>query len=270
MADTDYTQRVIPRTVHWYNIRRWGLYEWLLSLAVVVFLLSLGTFLWADKSRFDFGHPINFNKFGTFGDFIGGVVGTVFAFLNVHLLIKTIGLQNKANVQSEKSYAYVQKTENVRTMDTQINSLLSLYNSVVEAISFQNKQGKEGLKAAADYILSYSTGAGSDYLRDERAIHAFEAIYANLRDKLAVYFRVIYRMLCVLKQSDIDDKVRYNYAKMLRSQFTESELFLLRYNALTYNGKNMQEQILAFNLLKHLPSSKLFDLHPFFSHLSNS
>lgn len=233
MADTDYTQRVIPRTVHWYNIRRWGLYEWLLSIAVVVFLLSLGTFLWADKSRFDFNHPINFNKFGTFGDFIGGVVGTVFAFLNVHLLIKTIGLQNKANVQSEKSYAYVQKTENVRTMDTQINSLLSLYNSVVEAISFQNKQGKEGLKAAADYILSDSTGAGSAYLHDERAIHAFEAIYANLRDKLAVYFRVIYRMLCVLKQADIDDKVRYNYAKMLRSQFTESELFLLRYNALT-------------------------------------
>lgn len=55
MADTDYTQRVIPRSVHWYNIRRWGLYEWLLSLAVVVFLLSLGSFLWADKSRFDFG-----------------------------------------------------------------------------------------------------------------------------------------------------------------------------------------------------------------------
>ena len=76
-------------------------------------------------------------------------------------------------------------------------------------------------------------------------------------------------MLCVLKQADIDDKVRYNYAKMLRSQFTESELFLLRYNALTYNGKNMQEQILAFNLLKHLPASKLFDLHPFFSHLNN-
>ena len=154
MADTDYTQRVIPRSVHWYNIRRWGLYEWLLFIAVVVFLLSLGTFLWADKSRFDFNHPINFNKFGTFGDFIGGVVGTVFAFLNVHLLIKTIGLQNKANVQSEKSYAYVQKTETVRTMDTQINSLLSLYNSVVEAISFQNKQGKEGLETVTNYIVS--------------------------------------------------------------------------------------------------------------------
>lgn len=29
------------------------------------------------------------------------------------------------------------------------------------------------------------------------------------------------------------------------------------------------ELLLAFNLLKHLPASKLFDLYPFFSHLNN-
>ncbi len=90
--------------------------------------------------------PFNFEKFGTFGDFIGGVVGTVFAFLNVHLLIKTIRLQNNANSQSEKSYAYVQKTENVRTMDTQINSLLSLYNSIVELYHFMISMERKAWK----------------------------------------------------------------------------------------------------------------------------
>lgn len=269
MADNREAQRVVIRKVPWYDKHRWGVYEWLLFLAVVIFLVAIVVFLWADKSRFDFDNPIKFEKFGTFGDFIGGVVGTVFAFLNVHLLIKTIGLQNNANSQSEKSYANVQMTENVRTMDTQINSLLSLYNSIVESISFHNKHGKEGLETVANYILSYSTKAGSTDYSDKQAIKAFEVVYASIRDKLAVYFRVIYRMLCVLHQADIDNKVRYNYAKMLRSQFTESELFLLRYNALTYNGKNMQEQILAFNLLKHLPASKLFNLYPFFCYLNN-
>lgn len=269
MADSVEMPDVVIRKVHWYDMRRWGLYEWLLSISVIILLFAIGSFLWADKSLFDFNHPIKFEKFGTFGDFVGGVVGTVFAFLNVHLLIKTIGLQNKSNSQSEKSYAYVQKTENARTMDTQINSLLSLYKNIVESISFNNKHGKEGLENVANYILSYSTYVGNNNLCDDQAIKAFEAVYASLRDKLAVYFRVIYRMLCVLQQAEIDDKVRYNYAKMLRSQFTESELFLLRYNSLTYNGKNMQEHILAFNLTKHLPASKLFDLSPFFSHLNN-
>ena len=269
MADTRDAQGVVIRKVPWYDKHRWGLYEGLLSFAVGIFIFAIVIFSWADKSLFDFNYPIKFEKFGTFGDFIGGVVGTVFAFLNVHLLIKTIRLQNNANSQSEKSYAYVQKTENVRTMDTQINSLLSLYNSIVATISFHNKYGKEGLETVANYILSYGTNIGSTNFSDKQAIKAFEVVYASLRDKLAVYFRVIYRMLCVLHLAEIDNIVRYNYAKMLRSQFTESELFLLRYNALTYNGKNMQEQILAFNLLKHLPASKLFDLYPFFSHLNN-
>ena len=269
MADTVDAQRVVIRKVPWYNMHRWGLYEWLLSFAVVILFFAIVVFLWADTSRFDIDYPIQFEKFGTFGDFIGGVVGTVFAFLNVHLLIKTIGLQNKANSQSEKSYAYVQKTENARTMDTQINSLLLLYNDIVKTVSFQNSNGKEGLENVANYILRLSTNIRIIDLSDKQAIKAFEAVYASLRDNLAVYFTVIYRMLCVLHQAEIDNKVRYNYAKMLRSQFTESELFLLRYNALTYNGKNMQDQILAFNLLKHLPASKLFDLYPFFSHLNN-
>ena len=269
MADIRDAQGVVIRKVPWYDKHRWGLYEGLLSFAVGIFIFAIVIFSWADKSLFDFNYPIKFEKFGTFGDFIGGVVGTVFAFLNVHLLIKTIRLQNNANSQSEKSYAYVQKTENVRTMDTQINSLLSLYNSIVATISFHNKYGKEGLETVANYILSYGTNIGSTNFSDKQAIKAFEVVYASLRDKLAVYFRVIYRMLCVLHLAEIDNIVRYNYAKMLRSQFTESELFLLRYNALTYNGKNMQEQILAFNLLKHLPASKLFDLYPFFSHLNN-
>lgn len=269
MADIRDAQGVVIRKVPWYDKHRWGLYEGLLSFAVGVFIFAIVIFSWADKSLFDFNYPIKFEKFGTFGDFIGGVVGTVFAFLNVYLLIKTIRLQNNANSLSEKSYAYVQKTENVRTMDTQINSLLSLYNSIVATISFHNKYGKEGLETVANYILSYGTNIGSTNFSDKQAIKAFEVVYASLRDKLAVYFRVIYRMLCVLHLAEIDNIVRYNYAKMLRSQFTESELFLLRYNALTYNGKNMQEQILAFNLLKHLPASKLFDLYPFFSHLND-
>lgn len=269
MADTRDAQGVVIRKVPWYDKHRWGLYEGLLSFAIGLFIFAIVIFLWADKSLFDFNYPIKFEKFGTFGDFIGGVVGTVFAFLNVHLLIKTIRLQNNANSQSEKSYAYVQKTENVRTMDTQINSLLSLYNSIVETISFHDKYGKEGLETVANYILSYAPNADISNFSDKQAIKAFEVVYASLRDKLAVYFRVIYRMFCVLHLAEIDNIVRYNYAKMLRSQFTESELFLLRYNALTYNGKNMQEQILAFNLLKHLPASKLFDLYPFFSHLNN-
>lgn len=56
---------------------------------------------------------------------------------------------------------------------------------------------------------------------------------------------------------------------MVRAQLTESELCLMRYNALTYNGRNTQDKILIFNLLKHLPMSRLYDLQPFYRNLGD-
>ena len=271
MANSSDTQGlIVPRNVHRYNIRNWSLYEWGLCASALIIIIALAFFVWADKTIFEFHYPIQYDKFGNFGDFVGGIVGTLFAFLNVHLLIKTIGLQNKANAQTEKSYNYVQRTENTRTMDTQISSLFALYNDTVSSLSFQGCNGKAAIVGISSEILSKSTTIFSNDGDDKRAMLAFESEYAAQRDRLAVYFRVVYRMLCLLLQSDIEDRVRYNYAKMIRCQLTESELCLLRYNALTYNGRNIQDKILKFNLLKHLPASKLFDVYPFYRHLNEN
>lgn len=259
-------QRVVPKENHWYSVSRWKLNEWLIFASLLISVFALLCFLWKEIPAFDTDYPIKSDKFGTFGDFIGGVIGTILAYLNVRLLIKTIELQNKANSQSEKSYADVQRTENVKAVDTQFNSLFILYQKIVDSMFFDGEQGKDAIHKIALKILAQNQQYNEGESGDKKATHAFEAEYATQRDKLAAYFRVVYRMLCLLKQADIDDDIRYNYAKLLRAQLTECELCLLRYNALTYNGRNMQDKILYFNLLKHLPASKLFDLQPFFNY----
>lgn len=264
-----FEQEIVPKQVHWYSMKKWSLNEWLIASSVLILVVAIVCYVWKDKTVLSLDYPIHFEKIGTFGDFIGGVIGTVLAYLNVRLLIKTIDLQNKANGQSEKSYVYVQQTENVKAVDTQFNSLLALYQKIVASMDFENAKGKDAFHLIALKILDKNQSLFYDEEGDEKAMLAFETQYANQRDKLAVYFRVVYRLLCLLKQADIDDKIRYNYAKMLRAQLTESELCLLRYNALTYNGKNMQDKILYFNLLKHLPSSKLYDLYPFYKSLND-
>lgn len=268
MANSFY-QEIVPKRVHWYSMNKWSLNEWLIASSVLIFIFAIVGYVWQDKTIFNWSSPIYFEKIGTFGDFVGGVIGTVLAYLNVRLLIKTIDLQNKANRQSEKAYDYVQQTENVKAVDTQFNSLLVLYQKIVASMDFENAKGKDAFHQIALKILEKNQSLFYDEEGDEKAMLAFETEYANQRDKLAVYFRVVYRLLCLLKQADIDNRIRYNYAKMFRAQFTESELCLLRYNALTYNGKNMQDKILYFNLLKHLPSSKLYDLYPFYKSLND-
>lgn len=267
MADSERSQKLVWHKKIWYIVRRWQTYEWLIVLCVLISVAGMAAFLWRDDSCFKLTCPIQFEKFGTFGDFIGGIVGTILAYCNVRLLIKTIGLQDKAVEQSEKSYVNAQKTENVRSLDTQINSLLALYHSNVASISSRcnvsscSNKGKAAIENLAAEMLKFGDTKSINEIGNEEAISAFELIYASNRDELAVYFRVIYRMLCILQQTDVDNNVRYNYAKVIRSQLTESELSLLRYNSLTYNGEKMQDKILAFNMLKHLPASKLFELN---------
>lgn len=71
---------------------------------------------------------------------------------------------------------------------------------------------------------------------------------------------MIYRELQFLDKSNIPEEYKAQYSKIFRAQLSEAELLLLRYNAQTENGVNMQSYINRYNLLKHLP---LFDILEF-------
>lgn len=66
-------------------------------------------------------------------------------------------------------------------MDTQINSLLLLYNDIVKTVSFQNSNGKEGLENVANYILRLSTNIRiidlSEINKPSRLLKLFMQVY---------------------------------------------------------------------------------------------
>lgn len=76
---------------------------------------------------------------------------------------------------------------------------------------------------------------------------------------MSVHFRLLYQIFQIIWLSDLKGEKKAMLSKMLRSQFTEHELLLLRYNCLTSNGKKMQLYVNQFNLLKHLPITHLLE-----------
>ena len=55
--------------------------------------------------------------------------------------------------------------------------------------------------------------------------------YTDNRSKIAAYYRTLYRIFELIDESDlINDEQKKEYAKIIRAQLTESELFFLRYN----------------------------------------
>jgi hypothetical protein len=102
--------------------------------------------------------------------------------------------------------------------------------------------------------------------RVDKAIYIFDNFYTLNRENASVYFRLLYRIFQLIDTSQIEEKKKAEYAKIMRCQLSEDELFLLRYNAMTINGKKMQLLINKYNLLKHLPIMSLLEFQVFWRH----
>lgn len=170
-----------------------------------------------------------------FGDFIGGCVGTIFALVGAFLLFETLKLQR------QESYRQL--------FDSTFFGLLALHREVVATMS------RDCLSTATKSSLQGQMHSDQSlYKRKKEADAIYVGFYMTYRDQIAHYFRILYRIFCFIEDSRLAEAEKVKYAKMMRAQLSENELFLLYYNAFTPYGKQFQCLINEYNLLKHLPS----------------
>ena len=81
--------------------------------------------------------------------------------------------------------------------------------------------------------------------------------------------RVLYRIYDLIDNSDLQEASKKNYLKIMRAQLTDSELFFIRYNAMTYYGNNFIRYINKYHILKHLPAFELLEFKDWWSSLDN-
>lgn len=207
---------------------------------------------------------------GTYGDFIGGVLGTVFAMISIIILIKTFNSQRTVTEKNER------QLDNQRFNDL-FFELLSLYKSEVAELCVIEKR-KNG------DIMKYTDKDFFDYwkikLQNEFYIHSsykynileakksYMKFYVKNKTKLAAIYRTLYRIYDLLYKSNLDEKVKKSYFKIMRAQLTDSELFFLRYNCMTIYGKNFIHYINTYNILKHLPAFDLLEFKDWWGDLS--
>lgn len=131
---------------------------------------------------------------------------------------------------------------------------------------------EEDLKRKITEVMSENKGIHK--YNNNRIRELYIDFYVENRDKIAPYFRTLYRILDLIHTSpllgDSEDE-KQAYSKILRAQLTESELFFLRYNAkyIMY-GENLIKYINHYNILKHLPVFELLNFQIFRNDKNNS
>lgn len=194
---------------------------------------------------------------GQYGDFVGGVIGTI---LSVVLLSDTF----KSQIKESKNNAQVFESQQLNEL---VFHLLDQYNSVVASFTIAKDDvhgirtilnGKEGLHYAL--VKMQEEFARLDMTHSRKvALGLFQSFYDSHEDFAPIYFHTIYRIFDVIDKAKVNDDVKVKYAKLIRCQFTETELVMLRYNAMWPVGKNMRALINEFNLLKHIRPLELLE-----------
>lgn len=251
----------------------------LVLLVIPLFVL----FIW--KEDLTTGATINNGKFGTFGDFFGGVLGSIWSLCGVLLfytalkeqrkdfktneeaLIKQVealnlqcqefALQREELAQTRKVFVEQSKTLMQQRLESTYFSLLSLYNKIVSDLSNQSSSSCY-FKEIKDELCSKTASSGTPEQRHEEVKNAYMDLFYYRKEDLSHYFKLLYRVIKSIDSSEISGPEKFRYIKIIRSQLSENEMFILYYNSHSHLGGQFYKLILKYNLLKHLPiTSKL-------------
>lgn len=233
-------------------------------------LWSVGVFLGVSIFVFFvfvFAHPWNFTcradseQWGQYGDFIGGFLGTLVAFISIYYLVGPLKAQKEANDKLQASNDEASNINTLQQTDIKIRHLLEYYNDIRE--SYPKSTKGQPLKEIVDQLSEEHIHTDANYsTRLAQAKEVFDSqFYIKKRSIAAVQFRVLYQIMCLITSIDESKNrdAKVFYGKLVRSQLGEDELLLLRYNCWCKYGEAMRQHINRFNLLKHLPALSLLE-----------
>lgn len=230
---------------------------------VAIIVAIVGMLFFAIHRFYSLARPIDGSLWGEFGDYIGGVVGTIIAYISIRLLVATLKTQTQSNDIATGASQRNTRATSLQLLTDQFKMMVDLYREALGNIKQKGDdklKGQQYLKVIKKKMLEEYQSQAQDYAsRKKDAVALFEKFYVEHRDTASVYFRLIYRLLQIIFNQDLDSTDKAPFAKMLRCQFTEEELFFIRYNAMTSNGKNIRKLLNQYNIQKHLPELSLLE-----------
>jgi len=217
--------------------------------AIILWFILRGIFV---EGFINYENKISLDNSAKFGDFIGGFVGVIFTLVGIVLLYETLALQRKEFEESRQVFERQQ-------FENKFFSLIKLYHDIIMTMHYdipnssQKFTGKEYfIQHKKDLFNSYSP-TSSFYKNRKIAIDLYTKFYISNKETVAHYFRTLYRIFRLIDNTNFNTKNKESYAKIVRAQLSESELFFINYNACTSYGKKFRELIINYNITKHLP-----------------
>lgn len=266
-------------------------------IALISFVcLLIAIFVFVIYGDWKYSPILDEEKVGQFGDFVGGVIGTLLAFVaailyyvalkeqrkDIAINQESIRLQNEAFAKqieefekqkeeleltrkvSEQQYKTMREQEHtmkLQQFESCFYSFLNVYRSIKNELNL-NSEEKDFFK---DIFFELKTNV-TDNLQHQSPLDChrkvqkvYVMLFLKYKGKLSHYFKTIYRLLRIIDASiflSLSEKMFY--AKIIRSQLTDYELLIMYYNYHSIYANKASLLVYKYNILKHInPLSKI-------------
>ncbi|MCG3698861.1 putative phage abortive infection protein [Aliarcobacter butzleri] len=223
-------------------------------------------------------------ELGQMGDFFGGTLNPILAFLSFCLLLITIKLQSKELknsteelAKSSKALTEQSKSLKIQNFETTFFNMLSLHNEILKnivikdnpsfryrrvnqknefnIIKFEEKPSNNDIsgKIAIKEIVQGIEGISNSIIYPPRTFfNLYNLIYNTIQPYIGHYFVNIFQILKFISTDEtISDKKKYS--NLFRAQFSSNELKLLFYHCAGKIGsEKFKDYIAEFNFFEHL------------------
>lgn len=188
------------------------------------------------ENYIDKNKPLNLELASNFGEFVGGAVGTIFSFVGVILLFETLSFQRKEFRSNRSVFVHQQ-------FDNTFFELIQLHKENVQMFSTYDltgtlKMGRDFFVYQKNFLHSIFVSEKSIRKNRKNAIELFRQVYSQYEEEFSIYFKTLYQLHSLIDKSKIEEEQKVKYSKILRAQLNSAELFFIRYNAMSYFGKN--------------------------------
>lgn len=263
--------------------------KWLVGTAIcfaiiglIIFAISI--YLFNYNEVYYTLQKINAEKFGNFGSFISGAVGTVWALVSVILFYMTLRLQRKElalqreELELTRNELEGQKVElakantfsAIQQFDSKFFQLIGLHNEIKNGINVENRNrtifrmdkqvGLQFFQRLAlliavhfyDFFKEESDKLGNE-IYEQKLISLYQIAFHQYKSTLGHYFRNLFHIVRIVDENTLlDIKQKKDYIKILRAQLSQYEIVLLSYNGLASYGRQFFPLINRYELLKNI------------------
>lgn len=255
-----------------------------IGIGLIIFLISIFLFLYKGSWNYSSEYDIDEAKIGQYGDFIGGIIGSLFSLVGVILFYVALKDQRKDFATSQKTLkvqldAFQQQVREFELQREELAQTRKVYEEQSKTLKAQKFEEtfysfmnvfieKRKSLAEGDYNDFFRIKISEFEIQDLQSGHeglmqikkAYENLYVENRSQLSSYFIIFYRLLKMIEMSDIQDKEIYH--KILRSIISKDELLLLYYNYHSRFGKKPLPIVLKYEYFKHLEKLSKLEMQP--------